>query len=94
MQHFGEKTVRTCIAITCDRCKTRFDDSDFLEIQEFMSFTQSCGYGSVFGDLNVRSIDLCQSCQKEVLGQWMRVDETRLWNLEEPEGTVVSKFEW
>ncbi len=58
-------------AITCDRCKIKYDDP--MELQEFLSHSDRAGYGSVFGDTYLVEIDLCQRCVKEVLGRWIRV---------------------
>lgn len=60
--------------ITCDCCKTRFtaNDAGWFEIRsiEFVA-----GYSSIFGDGNTISIDLCQDCLKQNLGQWLRIEK-------------------
>lgn len=62
--------VASVTAIECDRCKTMHDD--IIEIQEFLSWSDTCGYGSkTFGDGTHISIDLCQYCVREVLGEWI-----------------------
>ena len=73
MKTFKVVPTEAISEITCDRCKVRFtvDDDGWHEIQ---TIEFHAGYGSVFGDgLNV-SIDLCQHCLKETLGQWLRVE--------------------
>jgi hypothetical protein len=61
----------TVIAKVCDRCKTRHEDP--MELQEFLSWSDTCGYGNfAFGDMTQVAIDLCQYCTKEVLGEWIR----------------------
>jgi len=60
--------------LTCDRCGRR-DDNDGMEGQEFLSWSMSCGFGSIFGDMSHIDLDLCQHCAKELLGQWIKVSE-------------------
>lgn len=43
------------------------DDGDF-GWNERMSLSFRGGFGSIFGDRNEISIDLCQQCVKETLG--------------------------
>jgi antitoxin CcdA len=71
MKHQSPTTVMVTTSITCDRCKTTHDDS--MEMQEFLSWSDTCGYGNkTFGDMSFVSIDLCQYCVKEVLGEWIQ----------------------
>lgn len=67
------------VSITCDVCgKTyidRMENSDILEIQEFIHIKEYCGYGSIFGDGDIIELDICQHCLKEKLGQYIRVIE-------------------
>ena len=75
MKTYGVKKVADIIAISCDRCETTHDDP--MEIQEFMCWSDTCGYGNkTFGDMKKISIDLCQYCVKEVLGQWIQTYES------------------
>lgn len=71
------KTVKTKVpdTISCDRCP-RTDSVKGMEGQEFLRFSMGAGFGSVFGDGNLVSLDLCQHCVKEVLGEWLRVEGT------------------
>lgn len=62
-------------SITCDVCKTTHDDQ--MEIQEFWSFEDTCGYGNAaFGDMNHVAIDMCQYCAKRLLGPYIRITPT------------------
>lgn len=63
--------------IICDKCGRKLDPEDFLEFQERLSIRFCGGYGSIFGDLNEMSCDLCQYCVKELLGDYLKknVDE-------------------
>ena len=76
MQHFEKIEIETLSAKTCDRCGRHATIKDIdLEYQEFLSINHHVGYSSVFGDTNQISMDLCQHCVKEVLGQWVTVTE-------------------
>jgi len=44
-----------------------------MQAQEFLSLERSAGYGSILGDGNLVSLELCQQCQQDVLGPWLRV---------------------
>ena len=60
----------------CDKCHKKFDINnvdDVCEMQEFLHFRNTGGYGSIFGDEAKIELDLCQHCTKEVLGQYLRV---------------------
>lgn len=58
-------------SIRCDVCSLEYDDP--LEMQEFLSWTNHCGYASVFGDLNTFEIDVCQHCLKKLFKDYARV---------------------
>lgn len=58
-------------SITCSICKVIYDDC--LELQEFLSFYNHCGYGSLFGDGNTINIDICQHCLKEKFGKYVEL---------------------
>jgi hypothetical protein len=62
-------------SIQCDVCKKDYsysDDKNDFEIQEFLSFHSVGGYASVFGDCVEFSIDICQHCFKEKLGEYVQ----------------------
>lgn len=59
--------------ITCDICKIDYDNT--FDTQEFLSWTNYCGYGSIFGDMNKLEIDICQHCQKKLFGNNARITE-------------------
>jgi len=54
----------------CDRCKKELSYDDTFEIQEVYSIYFVGGYGSVFGDMDRISCDLCQQCLKELIGDF------------------------
>ena len=67
------RTVQEVAACTCDRCKRRLAPDEPGEWQGRLSFDQSCGLDSVFGDGSTISLDLCQHCVQQVLGEWLRI---------------------
>lgn len=70
--------VEQVVSFTCDCCKKEYND--ILEMQEFLSWEDTCGYGNiVFGDLNLVKIDLCQYCVKKLLGDYIRVTEGNMY---------------
>jgi len=67
-----EKTVTQ--SITCDICgKTYSLEDDIMEVQEFYSIRNVCGYGAVYGDGELVELDMCQYCLKEKLGEFVRI---------------------
>lgn len=58
--------------VTCDRCGL-MDEVDGMEGQEFLKHYQSCGFDSIFGDLNHIRLDLCQHCVKLLLGTVIQI---------------------
>lgn len=63
------------INIICDRCKTNIQNNglEFSELQEMLNIEKECGYGSIFGDGNIYTCDLCQNCVKELLGPYLNI---------------------
>ena len=65
-------------SIQCDKCKKIIDpknQNDFIDFQEMINISQTCGYGSIFGDMNTIEVDLCQNCFKEIMGDFIRIKE-------------------
>lgn len=74
MKIFTPATREIIHEMTCDRCKRR--DYDIIDIQEYLSWRMRGGYGNTaFGDMTRLSLDLCQHCTKEVLGEWIKVED-------------------
>jgi Fe2+ or Zn2+ uptake regulation protein len=70
------KEVLTDTHIKCDRCgKTVSIDDEYEEAQEFLELEERGGYGSVFGDGVLIQLDLCQHCQKELFGEYVRLTD-------------------
>ena len=61
------------VSIQCDKCKKNYDD--VLEILEFHHISFIAGFGSVWGDGDKISGDLCQHCLKEFAGTFLKVEE-------------------
>jgi hypothetical protein len=64
-------------SITCDCCgKTySFHGHDLVEAQEFHSIDFGGGFGSIFGDMNNVTADICQHCLKDRLGDVLKIKE-------------------
>jgi len=56
----------------CDRCGREVEAPEG-EAEELVSIDRVGGYCSIFGDGNRISIDICQHCLKDVLGEWLRI---------------------
>ncbi len=74
MKHFEDKVVKVISKLICDACGEQAipDDSIF---HEFISVSHRCGYGSIHGDGNQFSIDLCQHCFADMCGDSLNVIE-------------------
>lgn len=73
MREYRPVAVQELAACTCDRCQCRLTPDEPGEWQERLSLNHSCGFDSVFGDGNVVSLDLCQRCVRELLGEWLHI---------------------
>ncbi|MCT7294607.1 hypothetical protein N5J06_17585 [Ralstonia sp. CHL-2022] len=76
MREYRTRTISEVVASTCNRCKRHLSRDEPGEWQEQLSFDHSCGFDSVFGDGNTISLDLCQHCVLEVLGQWLQITKS------------------
>ena len=66
-----EKSVKSK---ECNKCHKKYDAvNDVFEIQEFLHFRNTGGYGSIFGDGAEIKLDLCQHCVKELLGPYLQI---------------------
>jgi antitoxin CcdA len=60
--------------VTCNKCRKYFSKARYPdEVKEFLSWESNTGWGSVFGDLCMVELDLCQHCVKKVLGPYLRI---------------------
>ena len=60
------------VEFKCDICGLNFME-DSMEEQECCSFYTIGGYSSVFGDGSKISLDICQHCFKEKLGEYCSI---------------------
>lgn len=68
----GHKKV---VALQCDRCGNRYKRGS-NEFDEFTSIDhKATGEASIFGHASSVRLDLCQHCLKDVLGEWLQVEE-------------------
>ncbi|WP_250532726.1 hypothetical protein [Caballeronia sp. AZ10_KS36] len=74
MLEYQDKVVHEVAACTCDRCQKRMTRDDYDSgWHEHVSLSFRGGFGSIFGDGNEVSVDLCQQCLKDTLGAWLRI---------------------
>lgn len=59
-------------SIICDICKKEYDD--VMDLQEFINIRHTGGYSSVFGDGHTVTLDMCQTCFKEHLDEFIQDD--------------------
>ena len=69
--HIVQQEVKTLESVTCDVCKKVIPQNDFVELQEMVFIEFIGGYGSVFGDGDQVTLDMCQHCFKEKLGEFV-----------------------
>jgi antitoxin CcdA len=74
MKNFKNITIKEIPKIICDCCGEQATPSDYT-FHEFISINQRCGYGSIHGDGNQLSIDLCQNCFANMCGDNLTVTE-------------------
>lgn len=78
------ETTNKVVSVTCDKCSETYSMDDpigRLEIEEFLRYKDTCGYGAMYdpvgencyADGDTISVDLCQYCKKELLGPYIKV---------------------
>lgn len=60
--------------IVCDKCGKVITPNDMTEWQETIRIEFVGGYGSVFGDENYVTCDLCQKCLDELIGKFCYIN--------------------
>lgn len=63
--------------ISCDRCGFEASNED-MSFESIRSLKFCAGYASPLGDGNNVEIDICESCLRDVLGQWLRISNSPL----------------
>lgn len=76
MKKIRKKMVQEIYGYVCDRCG-READAHEGEAEELVSIDRVGGYCSIFGDGNRISVDICQHCLKDILGEWLRIEPLR-----------------
>lgn len=74
MKNFKNIVIKEVSKITCNVCGQQATPNDYA-YHEFISVNQHCGYGSIHGDGNQFSIDLCQQCFANMCGDSLTVVE-------------------
>jgi NMD protein affecting ribosome stability and mRNA decay len=87
MQVKTMETVSVVNQIRCDRCGKEAERGE-LGFQEMISIGFKAGYASIFGDGNRVEVDLCESCLRDSLGAWLRVNNQD----ETPLATMLARF--
>ena len=78
MIHHRAKTAKVgYIVISCDCCKKEY--SDVLDTQEFLRIDEVGGFNSVMGDEVHYRCDLCSSCVKKLLGEYLQIITDSDW---------------
>ena len=57
--------------LICDGCGLEAHIHEGYEFREFISIEHKCGYGTIHGDGNKLSIDLCQHCFSDMCGDML-----------------------
>ncbi len=80
MIHYEQKmaSMQVLTSYECDKCEAVYEVNgsydDCVEAQEFLCIDLTGGYASIFGDMARIQCDLCQSCLKELLGPYLRLE--------------------
>lgn len=71
---YKEETVtqKYVCGFTCDSCNKEYGEQDWADLQECLTYRNTGGYGSVFGDGAEMELVLCQHCVKDLLGKYIR----------------------
>lgn len=64
------KELNVQVGLICDVCKTEVRNPE-----EVIQINHSCGYSSVFGDLNTLKLDICQYCFKDKFHKHVIIEE-------------------
>jgi hypothetical protein len=74
MKHYKNVIIEEVSNLTCDGCGEQATPCDYA-FHEFISVNQRCGYGSIHGDGNQLSIDLCQQCFADMCGDSLTITQ-------------------
>jgi hypothetical protein len=89
MFEYTSQTINVISACICNRCQHRLVPSD-MEWHERLSISFCGGYSSIFGDGSTVSLDFCQQCVSEVLGQWLKIESPDLNSAKDKELLAIA----
>jgi len=69
------KEFKEIVGFKCHKCGREITDE--LWNQNSLIWEHECGYGSIFGDGNKITLCLCEDCIKELLGEYLIIED--LW---------------
>ena len=72
MREMRQKSIQEVSALLCDRCG-RKASAEEMEFGDFTCIEYVGAYNSIFGDGSHISLDICQYCLKETLGNWLKI---------------------
>lgn len=81
------ESVSVVHQIRCDRCGKAAKRGE-ASFQGMTSIGFDSGYDSIFGDGNRVELDLCESCLRDTVGNWLRVTTPA----ETPLATMLAVF--
>ena len=72
MKKMRLKSIQEVSALVCDGCGREASSED-MEFGDFTCIGYVGAYNSIFGDGSHVSLDICQYCLKETLGEWLKI---------------------
>jgi hypothetical protein len=60
------ETTTRVVGFKCDRCKAEHEVDNFVEMQEYMRWVNTGGYGSIWGDGTTVEVIICQKCTHDL----------------------------
>lgn len=73
------KPVSYICKLRCDRCGAEAQHGVDEGFNNFLQIDFNTSWGSAIGDGTHVELDLCHSCLKGILGQWLRLSPA-VWN--------------
>jgi len=68
------KEIQVETFVVCINAKGKFL-SMIGSTRRIVQINHFCGYGSIFGDENTIRAEFCQSCIKDILGAYLKIEE-------------------
>lgn len=92
MKKFTAVLTKEVKLLICDGCGSQANTED-TEFHEFISVKHSCGYGSIHGDDNEITIDLCQHCFAGMCGDILTVTSNSTCDISDDIKNILSANE-